>query len=329
MTIPGQQTWVGASGKVALDSDLPMEPTTNVRIASVSKMFTAAVVLQLVEEGQLELDTPIEKWLPEIVPNADAITVRHLLGHTSGIYDYLEDRNFVKQAYATPDRAWEPRELVDYATQFEPSFEPGAPGHWDYSSTNYVILGMLAEQVTGHQLADELRTRIFEPLKLDRTYFILDGAGPEGMAHGYSNTLDQTDVAMSFGFATANIVSNVDDLQRFIRALLGGELIQGETLEEVFEFVDGHGSYKMPALEYGLGLMRNTLPVGPGPDGQERPAEASTVLGHIGGFGGFRSAVWSAPESGITIALSVNQAATDPNTLAEQVFDAILTAQGR
>jgi len=85
----------------------------------------------------------------------------------------------------------------------------------------------------------------------------------------------------------------------------------------------------MPSLEYGLGLMRNHLPVGPGPDGQPRPEDLTRVVGHIGGFGGFRAALWYVPESGTLIALSVNQTSTDPNELATQVFEAILQQQGR
>ena len=136
-------------------------------------------------------------------------------------------------------------------------------------------------------------------------------------------------MAMSFAFATANIVSTPRDVQRFAQALFTGELLQPATLETMLTFVSGKGQYKMPALEYGLGVMRNRLQVGPDAGGLERPAAASTVLGHIGGFGGFRSAVWFAPESGISIALGVDQAATDPNILATKVFDAILTHQGR
>ena len=134
---------------------------------------------------------------------------------------------------------------------------------------------------------------------------------------------------MSFAFATANLVSTVEDVQRFAQALFDGQLLQAETLATMSSFVDGKGQYNMPELAYGLGLMRNQLPVGPGPDGQARPPEVSTVLGHTGGWGGFRSAVWYAPESGITLALGLNQSDTDPNILATQVVDAILTQQGR
>jgi D-alanyl-D-alanine carboxypeptidase len=174
-----------------------------------------------------------------------------------------------------------------------------------------------------------MRQRIFEPLELKQTFFTPEEAVQGQQAHGYSNAIDQTNAPMSIVFATANIVSTADDVRRFIEALLGGRVLSPETLDLMKTFVGGKGQYNMPHLEYGLGLMRNRLPVGPGPDGRARPAEASTVMGHIGGFGGFRSATWSAPESGITIALGVNQAATDPNKLATRVFDTILTHLGK
>lgn len=327
--IPGQQLWTGASGVRDRTTGQPMEPTTLFRIASISKVFTAVVMLQLVEEGKIDLNAPIATWLPGLVPNGDAITVRNLLSQTSGLYDYLEDRNFVNRAFREPNRVWTPRELVEYAVQFPPTFAPGAKGAWDYSSTNYVLLGMIVEQATGMPLARVMRQRIFAPLELQQTFFLPDEAIQGVLARGYSTTTDRTNAPMSFVFATANIVSTVENVQRFIRALRDGQLLKPTTLAMMFDFVNGKGQYDMPDLEYGFGLMRNRLPVGPGPDGRPRPAAASTVIGHIGGYGGFRSAVWSAPESGITIALAVNQTVTDPNILATQVFDAILKWQGR
>jgi D-alanyl-D-alanine carboxypeptidase len=268
-------------------------------------------------------------WLPDLVPAGDSITVRDLLQHTTGLYDFLEDRNFVNQAYRTPDRLFAPSELVDYATQFPPAFAPGSEGNWDYSSTNYVILGMIVEAATGNTLAEEMRSHIFEPLGLESTYFIPNEPVVGPASRGYSRTTDQTRVAMSFGFATANLVSTPSDVQRFGAALFGGELLEPESLEQMLTFVDGKQQYNMPELAYGLGVMRNVLPVGPGADGQALPAEASTVIGHIGGFGGFRAALWHAPGSGVTVAMGVNQAAMDPNTLATRLYEVILAHQGR
>ena len=324
VVVPGRLPWSGASGIADRNSGAPMQPDTRLRIASISKIFTAVVVLQLAQEGAINLDAPIEAYLPGVVPRGDAIRVRNLLNHTSGLYDYLEDRSFVPQAYQDPGRIWKPAELVAYAAQFPLTFAPGAAGAWDYSSTNYVILGMLVEQVTGRTLATELRARIFDPLELTATYFAPDEPIDGPPAAGYSRNVDQSAVAMSWVYATANLVATPDDVRRFILALNGGELLAPETLEQMYGWVNGKGQYNMPQLEYGLGIMRNVLPVGAG-----RPAEASRVVGHIGGFGGFRSAVWTAPESGITVALGVNQASTDPNILATEVFDALLRSQGR
>lgn len=329
VSLPGQEPWSGASGVADRQQGVPMEPTTNVRIASISKVFTAVVVLQLAQEGRIDLDAPLATYLPDLLPNGNVITVRDLLQHTTGLYDYLEDRNFVTRQYQDFERRWQPAELVAYALQFPPAFAPRTPGAWDYSSTNFVILGMVVEQVSGNSLAQEMRARIFQPLGLEGTFFAPDEPIPGSPARGYSRTVDQTNVAMSFAYATANLVSTAGDVRRFADALVNGELLQPEMQNQMFTFVNGKGQYNMPELEYGLGLMRNRLDVGPALNGQARPAEASRVVGHIGGFGGFRSAVWSAPDSGITIALGVNQAATDPNILATQVFNAILTHQGR
>lgn len=328
VSVPGQAPWSGSSGIAARQTGKPMAPDTRVRIASISKVFTAVVILQLVEEGRIDLDAPLATWFPDLVPNAGQITIRNLLNHTTGLYDYLEDRSFVNRAYQQPDRSWAPRELVEYAAQFPAAFRPGAKGAWDYSSTNYVILGMVAEQVTGRSLAAEMRQRIFEPLQLADTFFAPEEQVQGVQARGYSSALDQTNAPMTLVFATANIVSTADNVRRFAEGLFGGRLLQPATLDLMKTFVDGKGQYNMPALEYGLGVMRNRLPVGPGPDGRPRTAEVTTVMGHIGGFGGFRSAVWFAPESGITLALGVNQAVTDPNKLATLVFDALLAYEG-
>jgi D-alanyl-D-alanine carboxypeptidase len=327
--VPGYEPWTGASGFVDQQHSQPIQISTHVRIASISKVFTAVVVLQLVEEGRLDLDTPVSAWFPQLVPHADAVTVRRLLNHTTGLYDYLEDKHYLGQAFGAPDREWSPEELVAYAALQPPLFLPGAPNAWDYSSTNYVILGMIVEQVTGRSLAQEMRTRIIDPLELRNTFFAPDEPVPGEVARGYRFEYDFTDLSLSFAFATANMVSTTDDVRRFGEALFGGQLLAPETMAAMYTFENGKGQYYMPALEYGLGLMRNRLPVGPDAAGQVRPPSASTVIGHTGGFGGFRTALWHAPEGSITLALAMNQGGTDPNILATQVFEAVLRGQGR
>ncbi|HZG67393.1 MAG TPA: serine hydrolase domain-containing protein, partial [Herpetosiphonaceae bacterium] len=277
----------------------------------------------------IDLDAPIGRYLPGIVRFADSTTVRHLLSHTSGIYDYQEDPQFIVEAYEDPEHLYEPAEMVAMADQVGIVFRPGTRGAWRYSSTNYVILGMLVEQVTGRTLAEELHTRIFEPLGLTHTFFTPYDDLEATPAQGYIGAADRVVLSMTFVYGTANIVSTADDLRRFTDALFGGRLITPPSLAMMTTLGDTGGAFAMPELEYGLGVMGARMSVRPGPDGRARPDEVTTVLGHIGGIAGFRSAAWWAPESGITIALSLNQADIDPNILARDVFDAILTWQGR
>jgi CubicO group peptidase (beta-lactamase class C family) len=329
VSIPGQAPWSGASGIASRSTGEPITPATQMRIASISKIFTAVVILQLYEEGRLDLEAPLSTWFPDLVPRSDQITVRRLLNHTTGLYDYLEDGNYLSKAYQKPDYRWQPAELATYAGKQGFLFKPGTPGAWDYSSTNYVILGMIAEQVTGNSLAQEMRTRIFAPLDLQNTYFSPDEEVQGQYSRGYRHGRDISDLSLSFAFATANLVSTTADVQRFGDALFSGQLLRPETMERLYTFENGKGQYGMPSLEYGLGVMRNRLPVGPDAQGLARPAELTTVLGHTGGFGGFRSVLWHQPGSGITIALGENQGATDPNILATLVLDAVLRSQGR
>lgn len=329
VSMPGYLPWSGASGVADRQRDLPMQPDTLVRIGSVTKMFTAAVVLQLAQEGKIDLDAPIGVWLPDIVQFADTTTVRQLLSHRSGIFDYLEDPQFYVEAYQNPQHTYTPGELVAMVDQLGAAFKPGTAGAWKYASTNYVILGMLVEKVTGRPLAQEMRRRIFDPLKLTHTFFAPNDAIEGALAEGYIDASNRADVSMTFVYATGNIISTADDLRRFADNLLGGRLLSPATRTMMATLVDTGGAYGMPELQYGLGLMGARLNVGPRPDGTRRPDEASTVLGHIGGIAGFRSAVWWAPESSVTIALGLNQADIDPNLLARDVMKAILTWQGR
>ena len=328
VTLPGYQTWQGARGVADRQTKISLLPTDNVRVASVTKMFVATVVLQLVEEGWLALDVPIATWLPAAVPSAPTLTTRHLLNHTSGLYDYL-DRPFLRAVQREPERIWTPQALLAYAMQHRLLFPPGARGRWAYSNTNYVLLGMLVEQVTGRTLAHEIRWRILDPVGLTHTFFAPDDVMHGTLVHGYAGTKDLTHLNMSYAWASGNIASTVDDLGRFVHALFGGHLLQRSTLDSMYSWVDTRGALGLPYLEYGLGVMRYRLPVGRDQQGQRRPAEAVSVLGHIGNLGGYRSAVWYLPASGITIAIAMNQGTANPIPVTTRVLDAILTYQDR
>jgi D-alanyl-D-alanine carboxypeptidase len=255
-----------ASGFGDLATRRPLRPGDRVRVGSVTKTFVATVVLQLAAEGRLGLDDPIERWLPGLIPGGAVITIRQLLNHTSGLPDYADDA-FVRGLFDDPRRIWAPRELISRATTHPPLFAPGAS--FAYSSTGYIVLGLIVEAATGRPLADEVRRRIVVPVHLRATS--LD-AGPRiagRHAHGYTryhgahNALDISDIGQSFAWAAGALVSTADDLASFYRALLGGRLLPPRLLAAMRPTIPFEGQ------RWGLGLV-------------ETPHGCGRSLGHGG-----------------------------------------------
>src|SRR5262245_14716762 len=162
---------------------VPMAPTDRFRVASVTKSFVATVVLQLVAEGKLRLDDTVERWQPGLLPDGGRITIRELLDHTSGLFEYEQDAPFVRAVIARPGRAWPPRRLVAIATSHGSLFPPGSD--FSYANTNYIVLGLVAEAVTGAPLGRLLERRILRPLGLEETSFPAGTGMPGRYVHGY------------------------------------------------------------------------------------------------------------------------------------------------
>jgi peptidoglycan/LPS O-acetylase OafA/YrhL/CubicO group peptidase (beta-lactamase class C family) len=327
--IPGYEPWTGSSGTADRRRGLAMEPDTLIHIGSITKMFTAVVVLQLVQEGVIGLDDPVGTYLPGVIPFDQSTTVRHLLSHRSGLFDYLEDSRFFVQAYRNPTRTWTPEEIVDMVDDFGAEFRPGTPGAWKYASTNYVILAMLVEQATGRSLAQEMRARIFDPVGMTHTYFSPDEEPPTRVAQGYIDFSDRSNLHMTFVYGTGNVISTADDLRLFANALWGGKLLDQPMWREMSTLTPTGGAYDMPELLYGLGMMGARLNVAPNADGERRSDERSTVEGHIGGIAGSRAVLWRVPATGVLITLTMNQSDIDPNILARDTLDVILAWQER
>ena len=157
----------GAAGYANLRTKERMRVDHAFRVGSITKTFVATVVLQLAAEGTLGLDDALERWLPGLVANGQAITLRQLLNHTSGIYNYTDDQALNRTLIRNPRRVLTPVELVAVATKHGPNFDPGK--RWSYSNTGYILLGLVIEKATATSLEQELRERIFEPLALTRT----------------------------------------------------------------------------------------------------------------------------------------------------------------
>lgn len=271
---PDGRTRTYTAGTGDLRTGAPVPADGRVRIASNTKIFTATVVLQLVAEGAVELDVPVERYLPGVVrgPGGDgrAITVRQLLQQTSGLPDYdsivLDAGGSLRSVAHT---YVEPRQLVDAALAERRHFRPGA--RWEYSNTNYVLLGLLVQRVTGRPFGEEVTRRVLDPLDLQDTYWPrqgeqrLRGSSPRGyLADGRGGAWrDITRLDPSLGWAAGQLVSTPADLGRFTAALLDGRLLPREQLAAMRRTVAAPGFDVEPGWRYGLGLASHRLSCGP------------------------------------------------------------------
>src|SRR5215211_41735 len=308
----GSRTVSLASGLGNVDEQTPMRPGDRFRIASHTKTYVATVVLQLVSEGKLHLEDTVEQWLPGLVPNGDGITIRQLLNHTSGLFDYENDPRVV-EPYINGDLAyhWAPRELVRIAVSHEPLFEPGATQ--SYSNTGYILAGLIIKAATENTLRGELSRRIFQPLNLRATSFPTRPGIAGRHAHGYiilgePPAIDLTGIS-PFVWAAGAIISTAADDLSFYRALLSGRLLKAGLLREMKEIVPVEGA--PPGAGYGLGLTRSGTPCG-------------IAWGHNGAFGGFFSDVYSSENGRHQALLMVNLDETSQTEEFKSLFYELL-----
>ena len=217
----------GPSGEEAWSVD------TVSAIGGVTKTFTAVVVMQLVEEGKLSLDDTIDTWFPE-QPNGDKITIRMLLSHTSGLANYISGENVMEGRW---NKEFAPMDLVAEANKLGPVGEPGS-SNAHYANTNYVLLGLIVEEVTGNSWAQEVESRIIGPLDLKDTTFLGEEGILDVMVAGYAKTEDGYQNLLetpwyphsSTVWSAGEVVSTVSDLMTFVSALFDGKLVSKETL---------------------------------------------------------------------------------------------------
>jgi len=289
--VPGKGVWVRARGVADTKTNEPMSTADHARIASVTKSFVATLVLQLADAKLLSLDDTLDKFVPS-VPNASGITVRQLLNHTSGLYDFVQDDVFNAAADNNPLENWKPDQLLSSSVLHEPYFAPGTGYH--YSNTNYVLLGMIAEKVTGHSVGAEIKRRILKPLGLANTSFPTTSALPSpasrGYAEKYGKLTDVTEVSPSMGWASSAMISDLADLKAWSSALADGSLLSEQARQEMTAFIPTD----MPNVSYGLGLMK-----------------WGNFVGHEGNAFGFSTAVFHLPSSDATIVVILNHEQTD------------------
>ena len=277
-----------AAGYADVKKKTRLTPAMSFRVGSITKSFVSVVVLQLVAEGKLRLDDTVEQWLPGALPNGTAVTLRHLLNHTSGVPNYTDNQALLAAMNANKRRVWTPLELLTYAAG-PPVFAPGSS--WAYSNTNYLLLGLVVEIATGQPLGVQLQARILTPLQLAHTAFPSTAAMPSPFARGYLPGArgGRVDVAAwhpSWAWAAGALVSTADDLARFYSALLGGRLLPREQQAELVRIAGAAES-----AGYGLGIYKMRFRCREG-------------WGHTGGVPGYTSvAVASADGSRLAVVL--------------------------
>ncbi|MFJ9103659.1 serine hydrolase domain-containing protein [Streptomyces sp. NPDC102405] len=304
----GGSTWSTTAGVGNLTTHAPRSADDRYRVGSITKTFVSTVLLQLEAEGRLSLDDTVEKWLPGLVHgnghDGSRITVRQLLNHTSGIFNYTADETFGR-TYFLKDGFLEhrydtktPEQLVAIAMAHKPNFAPGTS--WNYSNTNYVVAGMVIQKVTGRSYGEEIRHRVIDPLHLTATSVPgtrVTVPQPSSRAYGKlaetatGPTYDVTRLNPSLASSSGEMISDSAELDRFYAALLKGRLLPPKQLKEMKTTVAVEG---IPNARYGLGLIDRELSCG------------VHVWGHDGGIHGSSSVAVTTADGRHSVAFNFN-----------------------
>jgi D-alanyl-D-alanine carboxypeptidase len=287
--------WVRAFGIANERSRGRMRTDVHQRIGSVTKTFTGALLMQLVGEGRLSLDDTIDKYVGG-VPNGATITLRQLADMTSGVASYTANSAFTAALFAHPRRRWTPREVLDLGLAVSPDFPPGTA--FEYSNTNFILLGMVIRQVERKPIGAVLRERIIGPLKLRGTRWPAGSAAlPAPHAHGYTlqgqssdKPVDATDWTTSAEWTAGELISTVHDLLVYGRATATGKGLLPRTQQrERLDSFNPRIAPESPTLSYGIGLVNDR-----------------GWIGHTGDVPGFTTAVYHHRDISTTVVVEAN-----------------------
>ncbi|MFF7079464.1 serine hydrolase domain-containing protein [Streptomyces lavendulae] len=294
--VDGVQTkTAGVRDKV---SGAAMDTDARFRIGSVTKTFSSVVLLQLVAEKKIELDQPVNHYLPGLLPD-DRITVRHLMTHRSGLSDYTNAmfNNTVPGFEAVRNKVFGYQELVQLSLNEPRTGEPGAA--YSYSNTNFVVVGMLIEKATGNPVVKEYDRRIIKPLKLRNTSYVHPDTKIKGLhANGYLHPdeagaplVDSTEQTVSWAQSAGAMISSAADLNTFTSALVTGRLLPPQLLDQMLTMTPTDATN---TRFYGLGLRRYDLSCG------------TSVYGHTGTVQGFYTYAFSTRDGKRSLAAMAN-----------------------
>jgi D-alanyl-D-alanine carboxypeptidase len=320
---PDGTSWTGVSGLADVTGRVPVKPSTAFAFASMSKTFTSALIVQLVAEGRLRLNDLAVTLLPRMAKPIDRrITLAMLLDHTSGLNDYFLNPKIDRPLQADPTRAWTTDQALAYVRK--PYFPPGKG--WHYSNTNYLLLGLIAERVTGQPLAVAIRQRLLDPSGLAATWYQAAERPRTDLAHGYrlpgtKPTVKPIDLDDGSGIApfrsvvtaaagAGSLAGTSDDLARWARHLYSGELLGPEGTAVLLGGFSATAGYR-PSIPYGYGVQAIVI-------------NGHPSFGHSGRLLGFRGAVRHFPVDGLTIAVLTNQSRADPGVIVRSLLAAAL-----
>ncbi|MCJ8280452.1 MAG: beta-lactamase family protein [Rivularia sp. ALOHA_DT_140] len=310
-----QETWIGASGFSNLKSKTSMKPNDQFGLASTSKTFVAVAVLQLVEQGKLNLDKAISNYLPQKIstniPYSDEITIRQLLNHTSGVVEYLDDK-FYKLTYnRSRSQFWTATEAIELIYGRQPKAKPGK--EYQYCDSNYILLEIIVEQTTGKLLAEVIREQILNPLGLKNTFTELREPNFKPVVIGYSDSNKDKDKPKTLnshkdlnegnGLGDGGLIASASDTGKFLNALLAEKtLLSPEMLKEMLTSVSVEDDN-----DYGLGIGHFQTPFG-------------KAIGHSGWSYGFVSLMLYFPDKDITAVVLVNK----HQDVTQKIMDTVL-----
>jgi D-alanyl-D-alanine carboxypeptidase len=308
---PDGTSWTGVSGLANVAARTPVAPSTAFAFASMSKTFTSALVIQLISQGRLRLTDSAASLLPKLAKPIDRrITIAMLLDHTSGLQDYFLNPRIDKPLQAQPTRPWTTDQALAYV--LKPYFPPGRG--WHYSNTNYLLLGLIAERVTGQPLDVAIRTRLLDPSGLKAIWYQAKERPRSPLAHGYrlpgtKLTVKPIDVADGSGVApfrsvvtaaagAGSMAGTSEDLARWARLLYSGEVLGPDGTAVLLGGFSATAVYK-PRIAYGYGVQAVTV-------------DGHASFGHSGRLLGFQGVFRHFPVEGLSIAVLTNQSRADP-----------------
>ncbi|MGF3102873.1 serine hydrolase domain-containing protein [Rossellomorea sp. DUT-2] len=306
-----------AAGVRHIASDTKLDPYDHLRVGSITKIFISTLILKLKDAGIVSLEQTVDSLLPGILKDGIHITIRQLLQHRSGLKDYIwmdvAGTKCIQHAVTSLQDVFPPQSLIRLVANLDLEFEPGT--EFNYSNTGYILLGMIAEKLSGKSIEYLLDQWIFQPLHLERTYFPITNDLRKPYATGCSRaTPDLTDFSdeiseitnlnISIIWTAGALISNPIEIQTFMKALFNGQLLSEESLTEMMCFLEADD----PKHSYGLGIQQYTFE-----DGRQ-------AVGHQGGIHGYESVTLYYPDCEMYLTVIVNQMPIGVVAIADQLF---------